>query len=497
MLSKCIKFSPLLLAFLLCTSCSRHSQKKPSSLTNQQMQQDIAYLNKRLVKWYPGLGYYGTQEAYENYRDSLVARLPDSLSNRAFFRRIAPLINSQKDGHLSLSPPKKTTDKNTPYLPFTIREVAGRYFVAFNASADSTLRRGTELLAIGGQPMRELHELLADNFRAGADADIPSGRMFRTLVAFPGRYAAWFGVKDSLLVKYVSVDTAAVSTGDTLQKHVRSQTGKAAEKYLIKRYPKDLGSAKNLSLTEIDSTLDGAVLRVSTFSKFKKWDPLNLKFKRKLRRSFRAIKEKNYQNLVIDLRSNGGGSVANSGYLLTYLLPEPFSVFREETLKPGAVLPYITTPLNPVSPVAFFLTHHRDRTTGLWRTNAAKKKGFKPSKKYGYRNNLYLLVNGASFSATVSVLSHLRDQGIGKIVGEAPGGAYWGDFAARFKVVKLPHSKIRVRIPLKTMYHDVRPADEFEIKPDYPVSRRYEDVVTPGRDYGLEAVKALIRESEQ
>lgn len=461
------------------------------------MRQDIAYLNKKLEKLYPGLGHYGSQKAYDNHRDSLVAQLPDSLTYRDFFKRIAPLVNSQKDGHLGLYQRKKLTDKNTPYLPFILREVAGKYYVALNGSADSTLWRGTELLAIEGQPLSELHTLLADNFRGGADADITTGRMFRTLNAFPLYYNAWFGVKDSLLVRYIGVDSAAVATGDTLQKFVVNQTNKDLNGYLKKRYPKDLDSRKNLSLSKIDSTIDGVVLRVSSFSKFPKGDFFNAKFKRKLRQQFRQIEEKNYQNLVIDLRGNSGGSVANSGYLLSYLLPEPFSVFREETLKPGAVLPYITTPPNPVSPVAFFLTHHRDRTTGLWRTNTDKKKDYKPNKKYGYRNNLYLLVNGASFSASVSVLSHLRDRGIGKIVGEAPGGAYWGDFAARFKIITLPNSKLRIRIPLKTMYHDVKPLDDHEIKPDLPVSRTYEDIVTPGRDYGLEYVKSLIRSSQR
>ncbi len=475
-------------------ACSRKAQQLPT-LTRQEMRRDIAFLDKKLGSWYPGLGYYSSQEAYENLRDSLVTHLPDSLTNRDFFRRIAPLINSQKDGHLNLSQPKKSTDKNTPYLPFVIREVGGKYFVAYNTSADSTLRRGTELLSIEGKAMHDLHELLADNFRAGADADIPTGRMFRTLIAFPARYAAWFGVKDSLLVRYVSVDTAAVATGDTLQKYVLSQTVKASNQYLKKRYPKDIRVTKNLSVTQIDSTINGAVLGITTFSKFKKGDPLNLKFKHKLRQAFREIKEKNYQNLVIDLRSNGGGAIVNSGRLLSYLLPEPFSVFKESTLKPGAVFPYITMDLNPVSPVAFFLTHHRDRATGLWRSNSSRKKDFKPAKKYGYRGNLFFLVNGATFSASVSVLAHARNQGIGTLVGESPGGAYWGDFAARFKVVKLPNSKIRVRIPLKTLYHEVKAADQLEITPDYPVSRTYEDIITPGRDYGMEFIKALIRES--
>ncbi len=491
-----LKYRGYLFMLLACgMACSRKAQQPPS-LSRQQMRQDVAYLNKNLEKIYPGLGYYSPQKAYENYRDSLLARLPDSLAYRDFFKRIAPLVNSQKDGHLILYQRKKLTDRNTPYLPFVLREVGGKYYVAFNGSADSTLWRGTELLAIEGQSLPEVHQLLADNFRGGADADITTGRLFRTLNSLPSYYSTWFGVRDSLLVRYVRVDSAAVATGDTLQKYVVNQTKKAVNEYLKKRYPKDLASHKNLSLTQIDSTLDGVVLRVSSFSKFPKGDFFNAKFKRKLRQNFREIKEKNYQNLVIDLRSNGGGSVANSGYLLSYLLPQPFSVFREETLKPGAVLPYITTPINPISPVAFFLTHHRDHSTGLWRTNTSKKKGFKPDKKYGYRNNLYLLVNGASFSATVSVLSHLRDQSIGKIVGESPGGAYWGDFAARFKVITLPNSGLRIRIPLKTMYHDVKPVDDPEIKPDRPISRTYEDIVRPGRDYGLEYVKALIRQGK-
>ncbi len=480
---------------LVFAACSRKAVPT-TPLTRQQMRQDIAYLDKKLEKIYPGLGYYNSRETYDNYRDSLVAQLPDSLSNRAFFRRVAPLVNSQKDGHLSFYQPKNITDANTPYLPFVVREVAGKYFIAYNGSIDSTLRRGSELLAIAGQPMRDLHELLADNFRAGADADIPTGRYQRTLVAFPFRYAEWFGAKDSLLVRYVAFDSSRVSSGDTLEKYVLSQSKRTSNKILSTRYSEEKGGSKNLSLAKLDSNAKGVVMSITSFAKYKKWDPLNLKFKRKLRRNFKEIKKLGTENLVIDLRGNGGGAIINSARLLTYLLPEPFSVFRESTLKPGAVFPYVMMDMSPIRPIVFFLTYRRDPATGLWRSRDKKKKDYKPNERYGYRGNLYFLVSGATFSASVSVLAHARNQGVGTLVGDSPGGAYWGDFAARFKIISLPNSKIRVRIPLKTMYHDVKPQDDHEIKPDFPVSRTYKDIVTPNRDYGLEYVKALIRKDK-
>lgn len=165
------------------------------------------------------------------------------------------------------------------------------------------------------------------------------------------------------------------------------------------------------------------------------------------------------------------------------------------SMKPKAVWPYIAMDLNPILPLVFLANYRWDKESRLWHTRTSKKKDFKPDKKYPFKGQVYFLANGASYSATVSVLAHAKNQGVGALVGEMPGGAYWGDFAGRFKVIKLPNSKIRVRIPLKILYHDVAPSDSLEIQPKYPVARTYQDIITPGRDYGIEYVKKLITDN--
>ncbi len=456
-------------------------------LTRADMKEDLVFLKKKLDNWYPGIGYYLPEKDFQALYDSLYINVPEKLSYLDFYRMVNPLISAQKDGHLNLSHRKKYTDKHTKVFPFLIRDVNGKYFTAFTTASDTTICQGTEILRIENQNIKEIHALLADKYRNGADGDIPTGRFFRTLVNFSGSYASWFGIKDSLNIQFI-----LPGSQDTMSRYVACETFDTINARLKKKYAKDLRSTQNLQLTEIDSIKNAAILNIDTFSSFKKGNLLGNRFNKKLRRAFRTIEEKGYEHLVLDVRSNGGGAVANSSRLLSYILPEPFTVMRSSSLKPKAVFPYVTSPINPISPIHFFFHHRRDRATGLWKSAPEPKRYTQPARKYAYRKKLYFLVNGASYSATVSVLAHAESQGVGVRVGETPGGAYWGDFAARFRVVKLPNSRIRVRIPLKTLYHNVKPSDKFDLEPHYPVNRTYEDLVTSGRDFGVEYVKKLI-----
>lgn len=103
-------------------------------------------------------------------------------------------------------------------------------------------------------------------------------------------------------------------------------------------------------------------------------------------------------------------------------------------------------------------------------------------------------MNGASFSATTSILAKTLDTGLGTFIGEACGGAYWGDFAGQFKTITLPHSRIQARIPLKKLTHAVEAdhANGFTVEPDFTPIRTLNDLIT-GKDYMLSYTLDLIQ----
>ena len=455
-------------------------------LSPEAVRQDITYLKHKLDTFHPGVGFYTPPARYEFLYDSLFNTLSAPMDYQAFFQRVSPLINSLKDGHTSLNHRKQHINKHTRYVPFYIRPADNRYFISHNMSADSTLQRGTELLFINGRRVADLHRELMESDHSGSDGDNITGRQQWSIYQFADYYAAWFGSADSISIMYrLPNDTLTHQTtlhGVTLN-HFRST--------FYKRYRHEVDRRPNLSVRIVDSLTRTAILRVSTFMSPKKHDPFQWAFNRRLKRAFAQIKATGVENLIIDVQNNGGGMVLNSARLLQYWMPKPFTIMKQERMKRAARAELITR-WNPFSVIDFHLHYKSDGVGGF--ASRAHSKRFKPKNRTAYTGNLYFLMNGASFSATTSVLAKTLDAGLGTFVGEACGGAYWGDFAGQFKTVTLPNSRIQARIPLKKLTHAVEAdhANGFTVEPDFTPSRTYTDVVS-GNDYMLNFTVDLIR----
>lgn len=456
-------------------------------LTASQARSDLSYLKRKLDLLHPGMGYYTPKPEMEQLYDSLYNRLTAPIDYLSFYHHVSPFIAAIKDGHTNLNHRKNFIGKTTRFIPFYIRPVGEQYYISHNVSADTSLYRGTELLTINGRAIADLHHELMNADRSGSDGDNMTGRRQWSLVQFADYYAAWYGWADSITITYrLPADTLV------RKNRVACLTLANFRSTMQRRYRNEIDYRPNLSVRVIDSATHTAVLRISTFMGFKKKDPFQWAFNRRLKRAFRELRDQNVQNLVVDMQGNGGGIVLNSARLLQYWLPNSFTIMEHEEMKRAARSELVTR-WNPLSALNFSLQY---RATGLdgFASRSARRR-YRPRQRTAFKGNLYFLMNGGSFSATTSVLAKTLDAGIGTFIGEASGSAYWGDFAGHFKTITLPYSRIQVRIPLKKLTHAVVAdrANGFTVEPDFTVTRSYEDLMT-NRDYVLDYTLRLIRE---
>ena len=479
----------LLFAFLTIVSVWVLEPVMAQPFTTSQAREDIEFLKRKLDQLHPAVGFYTPKNQYERLYDSLFNQLSGPIEYLPLFRHLSPLVNSLKDGHTNLNHRRTYLDKHTRYFPFYIRDVGPDYFITHNVAGDSTLRRGTQLLAIEGRSVANIHRELMETDRSGSDGDNVTGRRQWSLHQFADYYAAWFGSADSLTLTYrFPADPLLLIR----RKKVACVSLHQFRSVFQKRYKHEADHRQNLSLQIIDSLPGTAILRVSTFMGPKRNDPLQLVFKRRLKRAFKQIQTQHIHNLIVDMQQNGGGLVLNSARLLQYWMPKRFTIMQREQMK-GAARAELVTRWNPFSALQFSMHYKPDGRGGF--ANRSHKRRFRPVRNLGYKGNLYFLMNGASFSAATSVLAKSLDAGVGTFVGEACGGAYWGDFAGHFKTVTLPHSRIQVRIPLKKLTHAVNPdrANGFTVEPDYTVTRTYDDLLQ-GRDYAITQTLRVIRQ---
>lgn len=472
----------LFFSFFLLTSNQSSGQDKLSAL---QFNKDARHYVDLLKKYYSGLYYYESEVQFNNRQEILQIPSGDSITILDAYHRLAQFNAGLQDLHIAVGLPKGYFDKETKVLPFIFRRFGNDFYVSYNQSSDSTLMRGTRVLEINGKsPVDEV-----ESFKTllGADLSNEYSKNYYSHNGFAAYYNRWYGKMDSVLVKYQKPTDTTVFT-----EYLSFLLPKEAGENFNKRYKNS--TRKNFDLTVIDSVSNTSKLDIVSFRGGKSlFAPGETKFKRQLRSKFRQIESDSVQNLILDFRGNGGGAVVNVHRLLSYLVSEPYRIY--DTLSIGkAGFKKAFKPHFVVSGIAGRLFLNKKSETGYYRNYVSERNKYKPSKHNNFRGNLYVLMDGGSYSATTFTISLLKNMNRGVFVGTQPGGANWGSFAGVFHNTKLPNSKIQVRIPLMTLKHssEGKTISDFFVQPDYWVGQNFEDFLNR-KDTNVEFIKMLVQ----
>ena len=177
-----------------------------------------------------------------------------------------------------------------------------------------------------------------------------------------------------------------------------------------------------------------AILTISSFNYYR-WNNFEV-FTHFIDKTFKEIKKKGVENLIIDVRFNGGGSPESSIYLLKYLIDEPFTYFENTDYPAGKGIQY---PFNE-----------------------------------GFKGKLYFIMDGNGNSTTGHFMSIAKDLKLGTMVGEELGSNQF--CTGGQKTCRLSNTKLLYYVGNATSKTTVSSLpDEQGILPDHHVTLSIDD----------------------
>jgi hypothetical protein len=485
-----------LVLFICCLffGVSTMAQKKLANapkIAPAKLLQDLQTLHKVLEQNHPSMYWYTPKDSMDIYFSAALAAVKDSMSVWAFRTVVASYLANIKCGHTSvLFSPKLTklyAAYKYPQFPLQLKVWKDSAVVIGNLyTKDSILKRGTIVTAINQLPIKPL----VDSIYSIISTDGNSINFKSQVLTnnFSGWYKARFGNTDSLYqISYIDSAGHAKTTSIAAYVPPKPKKDSLSKSNVVSSKTKTPKPApiKKWTLL-VDSTANTAFMNLSSFS--------GKGFRKFIRRSFRTIQNRGVKNLVIDLRSNGGGEIKNSTLLSQYISDHSFKIADSVVAKNRGIrkIP-MSSYLDVMGYALAKVMISKKASDGGFHINRYEKHYYQPVTKNHFDGHVYILQGGFTFSASTLFTSPLIKQKNVTIVGEETGGGYYGNSAILIPNIKLPHSKLLFRLPLYRMVMDkTRPKGGGVIPNVLVEPSSY--AIKLGVDNKLEAVKKMIQE---
>ncbi len=536
----------LLTLFLFaCASHDKQNKHYYSKIAPSKLKKDVTNVQKQLVKMHPDLYWYISKEDLNKKFDSLSKTLNEPFTPNEFFFKISPIVASVHQGHMGVSMvtltspdslKKKYKGSVNPLENFEYEYLNNKLFIKKNKSkTDTILQVGTEIVDINGIKPLDVLKKYRSTFTSDGYNESGIPKFFaRRLNSF---YVNELGFVDSIKINAVCADTTfyhtvkrtfkeskkskkdlALKEKDTLKntkivqkdtlpklskkeqkiknKAIAQQNKKAYKKQRLfgYNYKSKTFSKEIIFPVASDSTI--SILKIRDFSdgKIKVYDCI-----------FSTIKKHNVQNLIIDLRGNPGGRLNEIHKLAQYLNDTTFVFTQPATITKRTTYFNLLKGKSPVTTffsIPFVTIYSTIRGLKASRNDLGelkvpiKSSRITKPKSLNYKNNLYVITDGMTFSAAAIISSHLKGRNRALFVGDETGGTFNGTVAGVMPIVKLPHSKLKLRVGLMTIKPEQQTQKEgYGVLPDVYIKPTEEDFLSE-KDVELEYILNRLKSNK-
>ncbi|WP_452229090.1 S41 family peptidase [Lacinutrix sp. MEBiC02404] len=503
-MKKLLLLLSIALVLASCANTEKYNTQITSLHTVETLQNDVDKAYAQLKRHHPNLNLYISKERLDFKMDSLKKSIDKPLTSYAFYAKIGPVIGSIRQGHISVFAPKKRLErkeyKALSKKEFTFNDLDFDYLedklLVTNIRSKDSFLLGSEVLKIEGENISDLvakykTQITSDGYNTTLHNRV-LGKRFASFYSsdkyFIDSLQVTFKKKDSLFQKVfkrvnkeevkkdtIQSDSTKKEIAVKLTKEERKENKQKAK--VIRKHNQMYGYVKsrneytrNVEFIGKDSTV--AYMQIRGF--------MGGRYKAFYEEVFKEIDSVKAENLIIDLRDNGGGSLAEIAELYSYLTDKPFQFL--EAGEVNSRIPFLKMAMSntssTVSKVLVGAFSPFIATYGLFKTKKEDGKlyyKFKQSKQAdpnenNYKGDVYVLINGHSFSASSVLSNQLQANKRAVFVGEETGGAYNSTVAGIFKIYELPETKLKVRIGLMELEtpHKQEP-EGYGVKPDHVI----------------------------
>lgn len=347
-----------------------------------------------------------------------VSGLPDSLTVVELYRRAAPVVAMIGDGHTALKIlSEEILTPDTKRLPI-IATINNRRELICQASADSVIPTGANILSINGTDIDTMIDTML-TYISGEREHFKLTRLSDDFAALhkllydAGEYAIEYEPRDSIGVSVVILP--AIEQSELISRSPVVKSRNFGQDYA---YMTD--SVNNVAIMEFNKFNDPG--RMEQFA-----DSM-----------FSDLRRKRITNLIIDIRNNSGGDSDVGDVLLKYISDKPFTQFDRMFVK--------------ITPETVKLTGDTTMVPGLFlieTDTASMQKPLTPEQGH-YDGKVYLLISNRTYSSASSFAWIFKQLGMGKVIGEETGGmsVSYGDVVT----YTLPISKLPCIISYKRFW---------------------------------------------
>jgi hypothetical protein len=466
-----------LLYFTLLMLLFKPAFSQKSDLKLAEMKQDIDYLNKHLKKWHPAYYAYTPKLQMDSIYTKTKETLDSNLNARQFSNVIKTLVSQVGCGHMSVQFGKngKSIDSLLS-IPFDVNVLGSSLFVRTIYGKNNSITIGDEIMSINGYKTDSLIRYF-ENFKTSDGFNTTHKDYAIEYAFYIFNYFAFGEAKTYQIVKknargtYESIELEAVKRSTTYQMYRRNMID--SSQIILK--------GANINLQKTDISPNTFLLDFNSFS--------GPHLRKSYRQIFSYLHKNKAENLILDFRDNGGGNAFGGFNFMKYLIKKPVQ-FLNLSRKPNL------TVLNPnlkagfferITPILFMLNPLQYPSKQGWNHVFPF---FRHYKNF-YKNNIYVITNGQSFSMTAVTATMLKNKTKAIFIGEETGGSSYSSRGMAQGKIKLPNSGLEINLNTYQLKYGKGKDNGRGIMPDYPTEYTFEDRQAK-KDLELEKIKELI-----